>query len=156
VAFGGTASNLNTAGPDQPTISRLSAGTNTLGRGSIEQTPPDTGRCNQYAHAWWNYLNGLTWVPSGGQIVLAAAGVRSGSRVTFHFRQNGVEKATRQTLNTAGSNCVLNQESYTVSLPAGLYDVFVDLRDGNARHPDPNTGPGVPINNWLIGKLDVR
>lgn len=156
VAFNGTTSSINTAGPDQPTISRLSAGTNTLGRGSIEGTPPSSGRCNQYAHAWWNYLNGLNWVPSGGQIILAAAGVRSGSRVIFHFRQNGIEKATRQTLNTAGSNCVLNQENYTVSLPAGLYDVYVDLQDGNARYPDPNTGAGVPINNWLIGKLDVR
>lgn len=151
VSFNGSP---NVAGPDQPTISRGSAGTNTLGRGLLDKTP--STRCAQYAHAWFDYLNGLGWVPSGGQILLAAAGVRSGSRVTYHFRQNGVEKATRTTNNTAGSNCVLNQEPYTVFLPPGLYDVFVDLADGNARYPDPNFSPGVPINNWRIATLDVR
>lgn len=152
VSFNG---NPNVAGPDQPTISRLSAGTNTLGRGTIEQAPV-SGRCNQHAHAWWSYPTGLSYVPFNGQITLAAAGVRSGSRVTWHFRQGGVEKATRTTLGTAASNCVLNQEAYTVTLPVGLYDVFVDLQDGNARYPDANSSAGVPIKDWFLGRLDVR
>lgn len=152
VSFNGSP---NVAGPDQPTISRGSAGTNTLGRGLIEKTP--SNRCSQYAHAWFDYLFGLNYVFSGGQILLAAAGTRSGSRVTYHFRQNGVEVATRTTLGATASNCVLNQETYTVNLPPGLYDVFVDLRDGNARYPNAETDPGVPINNWQLGiRLDVR
>jgi hypothetical protein len=97
--------------------------------------------------------------------LLAAAGIYPGSKVSYHFRQNGDEKATRQTVGTSNSVCVLNQEGYTLppTLKAGLYDVFVDLIDGNARHDgvtehaDPNFSPGVPINNWLLGvKLKIR
>jgi hypothetical protein len=44
-----------------------------------------------------------------------------------------------------------------VNLPPGLHDVLVDLLDGNARYPDANFSPGVPIRGWRQRvKLDVR
>ncbi|HLG14404.1 MAG TPA: Ig-like domain-containing protein [Blastocatellia bacterium] len=160
VSFNGEPSGNNAAGPDQPTISRISAGNNTLGTRGIEPTP--FGRtfsfgCSQYSHAWFDYLNGLNYVPQGGQILLASAGTYPGTRVTYHFLQNGVEMASRTTNGTTASNCVLNQELYQVNLAPGLYDVKIDMTDGNARYPDAFSGPGVPIAGRAFSiRLDVR
>jgi hypothetical protein len=91
-------------------------------------------KCSQYSHAWWAYRDGLSYVPSGGRVILAAAGVRSGTRVTFHIRKAGSEQDALSftTRGTANSSCVLNEEeSLAISLPPGIYEVYVDLRDGN-------------------------
>jgi parallel beta-helix repeat protein len=164
VSFNGGPTGNNIAGPDQPTITRRSRGNNTLGTRGIEQTPT-INICSGYARAFWTYENGLNYVLSGGQISVAAAGIRTGSRVTFHVRQPGssTDLLTFTTVGTANTPCALNPEqSPAINLAAGLYDVVVDLVDGNARFSftdplNPNTTPGVPINGWKLAmQLDVR
>jgi hypothetical protein len=159
VSFNGSPTGNNAAGPDQISISRLSAGSNTLLGTGIEPTPSQ--KCGQFAHAWWAYENGLNYVPSGGRIILAAAGVRQLSTVTYHIRTPSnptIDLMTFTTALQANSQCVVNQhDSPLITLAPGLYDVYVDLTDGNARYPDAQNGPGVPINNWKLDvKLDVR
>jgi hypothetical protein len=46
-------------------------------------------KCSQYAHAWVAYRNGLNYVPAGGRIMLACAGIRAGTKVTYHIRKPG-------------------------------------------------------------------
>ena len=114
--------------------------------------------CSQYSHAWWAYQNGLSYVPSGSSIWLAAAGIRPGTRVTFHIRKQGtIADELMFTTRTSGTaDCVLDQElSPPIDLEPAVYDVFVDLRDGNVSGATANTPIG--INAWRLGvKLEVR
>ena len=115
-----------------------------------------TFRCSQYSHAWWDYKDGLSYVPSGGRVLAAAAGVKPGSHVTFHIRKAG-SNADELAFTTQGSGnacCVLNQqESPPINLAPGRYDVCVDLLDGNVRaEPTP-----AAITGWrLVQRLEVR
>ncbi len=160
VSFNGAPTGNNVAGPDQPTISRLSAGSNLLGATGIEPLPAVP--CGQYAHAWWVYKNGLTYVPSGGKILLAAAGTRQFSTVTYKITSPGGNPnfPLMQFTTTVATNdvCVINQhDSPAINLAAGFYDVYVDLTDGNGRFPDPNYSDGVRITNWKLSvQLEVR
>ncbi len=155
VSFNGSP---NVAGPDQPSISRGWKGNNTLGSGGID--PTASNFCSQYSHAYWVYQNGLNYVPSGGIIYLAAAGIYPGTKATYHIRRPNevTDVMTITTQTAANSVCVLNQEnSPSINLQPGLYDVYIDLKDGNARYSNPSSGAPVPINNWLQSvKLDVR
>ena len=113
-------------------------------------------RCSQYSHAWWEYKDGLSYVPSGGSVLLAAAGVRPGSRVKFHIRKTGsdTDELAFSTRVTGNSCCVVNeQESPPINLEAGHYDVFVDLVDGNVRAEQTPDA----ITDWrLAQRLEVR
>ncbi len=115
-------------------------------------------KCSQYAHAWWAYKNGLSYVPSGGRILLAAAGIRPQTFVTYHIRKPGSDQdeLTIMSSQKAGASCVLNEEeSQPINLPPGLYDVFVDLYDGNISAPTADS-PAL-ISDWQLRvKLEVR
>jgi hypothetical protein len=115
-------------------------------------------QCSQYSHAWWHNPNGLGYVPSGSTIILAAAGVRPGTTITYHIRPQGAveEVMTFTTRTAANSECVLNEEeSPPLLLPSGRYDVFVDLEDGNAS--EDGQGIRAAITNWRLNKtLEVR
>jgi hypothetical protein len=101
----------------------------------------------QPGHAWWTYENDLGYVPRGGRVVLAAAGVRPGTAVTYRVRRPG-ERADLQAFTTRGvalASSVLNQEmSPPIELEAGRYEVLVDFEDGNG--PD-----GRVIRGWRLG-----
>src|SRR6185503_17587116 len=111
---------------------------------------------SQYSHAWWNYRNGQSFVSSGGTVLLAAAGVRPGSSVTFHIRKAGsdIDELALTTRESGNSCCVVNErESAPINLAPGRYDVCVDLLDGNVR---AGSTPAA-IEGWrLAKKLDVR
>jgi hypothetical protein len=113
-------------------------------------------KCSQYSHAWWEYKDDLSYVPSGGRLRLAAAGLRPGSRVTFHIRHQGTDHdvlafTTRGTVNSC---CVLNEEdSPPIALAPGVYDVFVDLRNGNV--PPASASARISAHR-LAMKLEVR
>jgi hypothetical protein len=114
-----------------------------------------TFRCSQYPHAWWDYMDGLGYVPSGGRVLASAAGVRPGSRVTFHIRRAGSDADELTfTSRTGNASCVVNeQESPPIDLAPGRYDVYVDLMDGNVRtEPTP-----AAITGWRLAQtLQVR
>ena len=114
--------------------------------------------CSQYAHAWWEYQNGLDYVPVGGKVWLAAAGIRPGTGVTFHVRKPGVsvDELTLQTSQRSNSGCVLNQEeSPPLNLSAGEYEVYTDYVDGNV--PPLSAELPATITAWRLRlKLAVR
>jgi hypothetical protein len=113
---------------------------------------------NQYAHAWWAYKGGVLYVSTGDSILLAAAGIRVGSQVTYHIRKPGNQddEMVFSSVNGASSCNVLNEEeSPPIHLAPGLYDVFVDLQDGNILRTDRDAEAF--INNWCLKvKLEVR
>jgi hypothetical protein len=115
-------------------------------------------RCSQYAHAWWAYKNKLNYVPVGGRILVAAAGIRPGSNVTYHIRKPGSnpDELTFVSQRGGNSHSVLDEEeSPQISLAPGLYEVLVDLYDGNDLNP--NDDSPVLITNWRLAvKLEVR
>jgi hypothetical protein len=115
-------------------------------------------RCSQYAHAWWEYKNGLNHVPAGGRIDLAAAGILAGTNVTYHIRKPGSDEdeLTFSSRGKGNTNCVLDEEeSPPINLAPGLYEVIVDLRDGNVLDPIKD-GPAF-IRNWRLRvRLEVR
>jgi hypothetical protein len=112
----------------------------------------------QYAHAWWAYKAGLNYVSSGDPILLAGAGIRKGSNVTYHIRKPGnqEDELVFNSIGGATSNNVLNEEeSPAIDLPAGQYEVFVDLYDGNISKE--NSDNPVLIKNWRLKvKLEIR
>jgi hypothetical protein len=115
-------------------------------------------KCSQYAHAWWGYKHGVYYVSSGDSIILAAAGIGVGTNVTYHIRKPGspfdeVSFSSRQGANSCN---VLNEEaSPPINLAPGLYDVYVDLFDGNIAMP--NQESPAHIMDWHLGvKLEVR
>jgi hypothetical protein len=70
---------------------------------------------------------------------LAAAGIRVGSHVTYHIRNPASknDEMVFTTVNGASSCNVLNEEeSPPIDLAPGLYEVFVDLQDGNIHRAD--------------------
>jgi hypothetical protein len=115
-------------------------------------------RCSQYAHAWWAYKNRLNYVPAGGRILLAAAGIRAGSNVRYHIRKPSSDDDELTFISHRGGNsvCVLEEEqSPQINLAPGLYDVFVDLYDGNDQSPN-DSSPAL-ITGWHLSvKLEVR
>lgn len=115
-------------------------------------------KCSQYAHAWWAYKNGLSYVPSGGRILLAAAGIRPGTCVTYHIRKPGSnhDELTLVSRRAASASCVLNEEeSQPINLAPGFYNVFVDLYDENVATPTADS-PAL-ISDWQLRvKLEVR
>jgi hypothetical protein len=115
-------------------------------------------KCSQYAHAWWEYKNNLKYVLSGDKILLAAAGVRAGTAVAYHIRKPGSDhdELTFASRRVANSHCVLDEEeSPPITLAPGIYEVFVDLHDGNVSNPN-NDSPAF-ITNWRLGvRLEVR
>jgi hypothetical protein len=115
-------------------------------------------KCSQYAHAWWAYKNGVDYVSSGDRILLAAAGIRPETDVTYHIRKPGADYDELNLVSRRGANshCVLNEEeSIPINLAPGSYDVFVDLYDGNISSAD-NDSPAY-ITNWRLKvKLEVR
>lgn len=115
-------------------------------------------RCSQYAHAFWEYKNGLNHVPAGGRINLAAAGILPGTNVTYHIRKPGSDQdeLTFSSRGRGNNNCVLvEEESPAINLPPGLYDIFADLRDGNVLDPTKD-GPAFIRDRRLRFKLEVR
>ena len=90
--------------------------------------------------------------------MLAAAGIRPGSIVTYHIRKPGVDQdeLTLVSGREASASCVLNEEeSQPINLPPGFYDVFVDLYDGNISAPTADS-PAF-ITGWQLKiKLEVR
>jgi hypothetical protein len=115
-------------------------------------------KCSQYAHAWWEYKNGVDYVSAGDSILLTAAGIRTGTHVTYHIRKPGnqEDELTLVSRQVANSYNVLNEEeSPPIHLAPGLYEIFVDLYDGNIVNPE-NASPAL-ITNWNLGlKLEVR
>jgi hypothetical protein len=115
-------------------------------------------KCSQYAHAWWEYKGDLKYVQSGGRILLAAAGIRPGTDVTYHIRKAGSNHDELSFVSRHGANtgCVLDEEeSPPINLAPGLYDVFVDLNDGNVSNSN-NDSPAF-IADWQLGiRLEVR
>ena len=113
---------------------------------------------SQYAHAWWAYKGGVNYVPSGGRILLAAAGIHPGTNVTYHIRRPGsyYDELTLVSRRGATARGVLNEEeSVPLDLEPGSYDVFVDLYDGNISRPNKHSP--VLITNWHLGvNLEVR
>ncbi|HWP44625.1 MAG TPA: hypothetical protein VNO14_15365, partial [Blastocatellia bacterium] len=91
-------------------------------------------------------------------IKLAAAGILPGANVTYHIRKPGSDQdeLTFSSRKGGNSNCVLNEEeSPPLNLAPGLYEVFVDLHDGNALDPSRD-GPAI-ISNWRLSvKLEIR
>jgi hypothetical protein len=115
-----------------------------------------TFRCSQYSHAWWAYPKGLDYVPAGGKIWLAAAGISPGTTVTYHIRNpaSAKDELTFTTTGKGTSSCVLNEEeSPPINLPAGDYEVFVDLQDGNIAKTGVNTPAS--IKGWRLG-VDLK
>lgn len=112
----------------------------------------------QYAHAWWAYKTGLPYVVSGGRILLAAAGIRESSNVTYHIRKpdSHEDELVFDSKGGATSKNVLNQEeSPAIDLAPGIYEVFVDLYDGNIIKNNQDN-PAL-IKNWQLAvKLEVR
>jgi transglutaminase-like putative cysteine protease len=112
----------------------------------------------QYAHAWWAYKAGLPYVSRGDSILLAAAGIRQGSNVTYHIKRAGKpeEAWTFSSLSGATSRNVLNQEeSPAVHQAPGIYDVYVDLHDGNIVDGGIES-PAFIKDRKLSVKLEVR
>lgn len=94
---------------------------------------------NQYPHAWFAYKGDVLYVSQGDRVLLAAAGIRVGSHVTYHIRKPGSknDEMVFTTVNGASSCNVLNEEeSPPIGLAPGLYEVFVDLQDGNIHRAD--------------------
>ncbi len=114
--------------------------------------------CSQYAHAWWAYKNRLRYVPVGGRILMAAAGLRLGSNVTYHIRRtdSDQDEMTFSSHRGANSGCVLDEEeSPAINLAPGFYEVRVDLYDGNDLNPSDESA--ALITDWpLWVKLEVR
>jgi hypothetical protein len=126
---------FNGDGPDQgralngtPSIARGNHGTNTY-----RSSTPTSGSCSQYAHAWWEYPAGQTFLYSGQNLTFAAAGIKNnGSPVTFRFYDS--TDTLRLTLNFTGGNgaCVMNAVQTPVSLAPGFYKVRASYSDGNS------------------------
>ena len=113
-------------------------------------------RCSQYGHAWLDYTDDLGYVPSGGRVLAAAAGVRPGSKVTFHIRKAGSDddELTFTTVESGNACCVVNQqESPPINLAPGRYDVAVDLVDGNVRG---ESTPAAITGRRLAQGIEVR
>jgi hypothetical protein len=113
---------------------------------------------NQYAHAWWAYKGGVLYVSTGDSVLLAAAGIRAGSNVTYHIRKPGSknDELIFSSVRGAGSNNVLNEEeSPPIQLTPGLYEVYADFYDGNTLGADNDT-VGLVKNCHLKVKLEVK
>jgi len=114
---------------------------------------------NDYMATRLNYNETrLNHVPAGGRIRLAAAGILAGSNVTYHIRKPGSDQdeLTFSSRGGGNSNCVLDEEeSPPINLALGLYEVFVDLHDGNVLDPSRD-GPAFISNRVLGIKLEVR
>ena len=117
-----------------------------------------TFQCSQFCHAWWDYQDGLNYVPSGGRVWLAAAGICPGTRVIYHIRKadSNEDEMTFSSQGAGNSVCVLNQEqSPPLDLARGSYKVFVDLEDGNIR--TSNYGTPTLITNWKLSvNLEIK
>ncbi len=113
-------------------------------------------RGSQYAHAWWAYKDGLNYVPTGSRVLLAAAGIRPGTRVIYHIRKPGNEDDELTLISrrgATGDNVLNEEESLPINLASGSYEVFVDLYDGNVAS-DNNLAY---ISNCHLGvRLEVR
>lgn len=126
---------FNSDGPDQgralngtPSIARGNHGTNTY-----MNSTPTSGSCSQYAHAWWEYPVGQTFLNSGQSLTFAAAGIKNnGSPVTFRF-YNSINTLVL-VLNFTGGNgaCVMNAIQNPVNLAPGFYKVRASYFDGNS------------------------
>lgn len=140
--------NFFDVGPDQIGIRRRFAGSNTYS--TLRDGGTDRG-CGDYAHAFYNYPAGQTFINRGQSLLLAAAGVRPSARVTFRFvRSTDSVQVTSYTSQNANGNCVMNQELLTISsgiFTPGLYKVYADYGDGNSN---------AAIADDPIGTLDVR
>ena len=142
--------NFTQDGPDQIGIQRNGqdrAGSNTA---TSFRYATDRG-CSEFAHAFFLYLDGKSFVRQGDNILLAASGVRPNSPVTFTFRsvEDNRLVASYTSLN-ANRNCVMNQEYIlidTIKFPVGEYKVFAEYRDGNSN---------ATISNDTLGTLLVK
>jgi hypothetical protein len=129
-------------GPDQ---GRSLAGTPSIGR-AVKGTNlySTTGfrvnrGCNQYAHAFFDYPPGQTFVKRGQSITVAAAGVRpsSSASVTYTFKAPGGNTVLTQSFPGGNNNCVMNQQQVYIDptrfVAPGSYRVFATYSDGNSK-----------------------
>jgi len=127
--------NFTADGPDQIGMQRNGqdrAGNNTA---NSFRYATDRG-CGEFAHAFFLYLNGRSFVRHGDNILLAASGVRPNATVTFTFRSAEDDRLVASyTSVNANRNCVMNQEYMlidAIKFPAGEYKVFAEYQDGNS------------------------
>jgi hypothetical protein len=113
---------------------------------------------SQYPHAWWAYKDGVNYVPTGGRVLLAAAGIQPGTKVVYHIRkpESELDELTFVSKCGATSDNVLNEEeSPPITLAAGSYEVFVDLYDGNI--PNSSDAKLAFVRDCRLGvKLEVK
>jgi len=143
-------------GPDQgrglsgtPSVGRKVQGTNVYDSVNYRVNRD----CNQYAHAWWVYPAGQTFINRGQSLIVAAAGIRPDTTqtVTFTFKNAAGTTVLTRTFSGGNGNCVMNQQTVVIdsisfSAP-GLYQVTATYSDGNSN---------AVITNDPIGSIDVR
>jgi hypothetical protein len=158
---------FNDDGPDQgfeslqgiPDIGKrkVNGGNNTFNTMKW-QTQYDNG-CSQFAHAWFDYPPGQTFVSRGQNITLSAAGIWPNSLlpVIFDFYDPNGIKIDSISYSGGNGNCVMNQQLYTVSaskfLSPGLYKILATYYDGNSSARIVNDWIGTGGQQVL---LDVR
>jgi hypothetical protein len=109
--------------------------------------------CNQYAHAFFSYPAGQTFINRGQALTVAAAGIRpdTGQTVTFTFKNGAGTTVLTSVFGGGNGNCVMNQQAVLIDsghfTAPGLYAVSATYSDGNSN---------AVIRNDAIGTLDVR
>lgn len=128
-------------GPDQgrglsgvPSIGRKVPGTNLVNSINYRINRD----CTQYAHAFWVYPAGQTFVNRGQGLTVAAAGIRPSpsATVTFTFKDPNGNTVLVRTFPGGNGNCVMNQQVVLIDpavfVTPGAYKVFATYSDGNS------------------------
>jgi hypothetical protein len=150
-------------GPDQgsgtisgiPSIGRAVHGTNTYNTTGYRVNRG----CSQFAHAWWDYPAGQTFVNRGQSITVGAAGIRPDSAytVTLNITDPNGNVVLLRTFSGGNGNCVMNQQPVLIDPSAfvapGLYKVLATYYDGNSNAQIVNDWIGTGGQQVL---LDVR
>jgi hypothetical protein len=130
-------------GPNQIGLYHSQYGTNDVRSATVRFEGAYDQGCNAYAHAWWAYPAGQTYVNRGQTLSLSADGIRNGTQVTFKFKRNGVQVAS---FSLPGANgCVSPTTGYVIPsslFTAGTYQVYATWADASADLVVPNAYVG--------------
>lgn len=135
-------------GPNQIGLYHHQFGTNNVRAAKVNVEEAHDQGCNSYAHAWWTYPVGQTFVNRGQTLSLSADGIRNGTQVTFKFKRNGALITSYSLPGAVG--CVSPTAGYVVSasvFTAGTYQVYATWADASA---------DLVVSDALVGNLVVR
>jgi hypothetical protein len=155
---------FNPDGPDQGRTSlpgNIDIGRHANYGANVYSTVDDGGvyrGCSQFAHAYWDYPSGQTYINRGQNLNVSAAGIRpDGSTITFKFYSPSGSLILTKSYAGGNGSCVMNTQLVNIDpaifTTAGLYKVLATYNDGNSNAQIVDDWIGTGGNQVL---LDVR